>query len=181
MIDAPADILVLDPPWRFASNSDAKPNRNARRHYRCLRDSEIAALPVLDWSAPASILFMWTTAPMLERSMRVVREAWPRFRYTSHFVWPKDRIATGYWIRNQHEICLLYRRGAFPCPRPAPFGSSLIDGAQREHSRKPDSLQDRIDAVWPEARKAELFARQSRPGWIAWGNEIDRFGYEAAP
>ena len=23
---------------------------------------------------------------------------------------------------------------------------------------------------------AELFARQRRPGWDAWGNEVDKFG-----
>jgi N6-adenosine-specific RNA methylase IME4 len=37
---------------------------------------------------------------------------------------------------------------------------------------KPEALPDRIDEVWPDATKAELFARRVRPGWYCWGNEL---------
>lgn len=167
-------IIVADPPWRFRSNSAAKPGRNARRHYDCMEDDGIAALPLAEWAADDALLFMWTTAPMLERSLAIPR-AWG-FRYVSQAVWPKDRMGTGYWFRNQHEIVLLCKRGRFPRPgNSAPLGSSLIFGARREHSRKPDDLQDRIDVVWPHARKLEMFARRVRPGWTAWGDETTKF------
>lgn len=169
----PFDIILADPPWRFASNSETKPSRNAMRHYPCMRDAEISALPVADWAAPAALLLMWTTSPMLERSMAIPR-AWG-FRYVSSLVWTKDRIGTGYWARNRHELVLICKRGRFDCPRPAPFADSVISGQQREHSRKPDALHAQVDAAWPDARKLELFARQARPGWTAWGNETDRF------
>ena len=174
-----ANIAVLDPPWSFSSNSVDRPGRNARRHYRCMSDAEIAVIPVCDWLEDDALVFVWTTSPMLERSMAVVRQ-WGRLRYVSQIVWCKDRIGTGFWVRNRHEVVLLYRRGAFPCPRPAPFLDSVIAGQQRQHSRKPDALQDRIDVVWPDARKIEIFARQRRPGWVAVGNEVDRFAVEAA-
>ncbi|EYD71787.1 MT-A70 family methyltransferase [Limimaricola hongkongensis] len=169
----PFDIILADPPWRFASNSEAKPGRNPRRHYPCMRDEEICALPVARWAAPAALLLMWTTSPMLDRSMAIPR-AWG-FRYVSSLVWTKDRIGTGYWARNRHELVLICKRGRFDCPRPAPFADSVISGQQREHSRKPDALHAQIDAAWPEARKLELFARQERPGWTAWGNDTARF------
>lgn len=171
------DIIVADPPWKFASNSKAKPGRNAMRHYDCMSDAEICALPVKEWSAERALLLMWTTAPMLERSLAVPR-AWG-FRYKSQLIWVKDRIGTGFWARNRHEIVLICTRGAFPCPRPAPFPDSVIVGQQRQHSRKPDALQDRIDEAWPEARRLEMFARQPRLGWSAFGNETDKFA-EAA-
>ena len=38
--------LLADPPWHFASNSTAKPGRNAFGHYDCIRLADIAALPV---------------------------------------------------------------------------------------------------------------------------------------
>jgi len=169
----PFDILVFDPPWHFASNSAARPGRNARRHYPCMRDAEIAALPVADLAARPALMFMWTTTPMLRRAI-VIPEAWG-FRYVTELVWPKQRIGTGYWARGQHEPCLIYKRGRFPWPGRAPFASSLIRGVQREHSRKPDALQDAIDATWPDARKLEMFARRPREGWASWGNEVDRF------
>lgn len=167
------DICVIDPPWKFSSNSKAKPGRNAMRHYECMTIAEIKALPVAEMMAKDSLLFMWTTAPMLRKSIDVP-EAWG-FRYVTEMIWDKQRTGTGFWVRGQYEFCLIYRRGKFPCPRPAPFKSSVIEGARREHSRKPDSLQDRIDAVWPDARKLEMFARQSRLGWTSLGNEAGKF------
>lgn len=174
------DIMVADPPWHFASNSREKPGRNALRHYPCMSDAEIAALPIPDMLKEDALLFLWTTAPMLDRSMKIAAK-WG-LRYVSQMVWVKDRIGTGFWVRNRHEIVLIYKRGRFPCPRPAPFEDSVITGQQREHSRKPDSLQDMIDAVWPGHAKIEMFARQTRLGWDNFGNEINKFdedeGYE---
>ena len=163
------DIICADPAWKFSSNSKAKPGRNAMRHYDCMKDAEIAALPVKDWAARDALLFMWTTAPMLARSMPIL-DAWG-FKYVSQIVWVKSRIATGFWVRNRHEIVIVAKRGKFPCPKPAPFPDSVIEGPQGRHSEKPEALQDRIDAVWPNARKLEMFARRDRAGWDLWGNE----------
>jgi len=167
------DIIVADPPWRFASNSTSRPGRNAMRHYDRMTDAEICDIPVAAWAADAALLLLWTTAPMLERSLAVPR-AWG-FKYKSQLVWVKDKIGCGYWARNRHEIVLICTRGRFPCPRPAPFSDSIIAGQQREHSRKPDALLDRVDAIWPDARKLEMFARQHRSGWAAIGDETDKF------
>ncbi|WP_170475207.1 MT-A70 family methyltransferase [Ruegeria arenilitoris] len=166
----PFEIIVSDPPWRFASNSDAKPGRNARRHYPCMTDAELMALPVAESAAENALLFGWTTAPMMERSLRVF-SAWG-FKYVSQLVWTKERIGTGFWVRNQHEICLLMKRGKFPCPKPAPFETSIIGPWQGRHSEKPEFLQDRIDQIWPAVPKLEMFARRVRPGWALFGNEI---------
>jgi len=161
------DIIVTDPAWSFASNSKAKPGRNARRHYDCMSDAEIRLLRIP--AKPAALMFMWTTAPMLVRSIGILH-SWG-FEYVSQIVWVKSRIATGFWVRNRHEIVLIAKRGAFPCPKPAPFSDSVIEAPQAEHSVKPEALQDRIDAVWPDADKLEMFARRTRPGWASWGNQ----------
>jgi N6-adenosine-specific RNA methylase IME4 len=29
--------------------------------------------------------------------------------------------------------------------------------------------------MFPDLPKLELFARQQRPGWDAWGNEVNKF------
>lgn len=168
------DIIVADPPWHFSSNSPEKPGRNAMRHYACMSDAEIAALPIGDLAAAKAMLFLWTTPPMIERSLDVQR-SWG-FRYVTQIVWVKERVGTGYWVRGRHEIVLLCKRGNFPCPRPAPFKDSVITGGLREHSRKPDELQAMIDSIWPDASKLEMFARQTRLGWASTGNEVGKFG-----
>lgn len=167
------DIVLADPPWRFASNSVDAPGRNPRRHYPCMADEHIAQMGATLPAKPDALLFMWTTAPMLARALPIVT-AWG-FEYVSQLVWIKDRIGTGYWARNRHEIVLIGKRGAFPCPSPAPFPDSVIIAPVREHSRKPDDLHNRIDAAWPDADRIELFARQARPGWTAWGNQTRTF------
>lgn len=169
----PFDIVIADPPWRFTSNSAAKPGRNAFRHYPCMTFDQIAAMPVRDIAAPSALLLLWITVPFEHRAHEVI-EAWG-FRPKSRLVWVKDRIGTGYWARNQHEPLIVATRGRFPCPRPALFPTSIIPGDQREHSRKPEWVQEQIDQRLPDLRKLELFARRPRAGWTVWGNQTDKF------
>lgn len=166
-------VVLADPPWQFASNSKEKPGKGARQHYDTMSTKEIARIPVAPLCAPDSLLLIWATAPMLEDALTVLK-AW-RFRYVSQLVWPKNTLGTGYWVRSQHEIVLIGKRGNFPCPRPALFPTSLIPGKVREHSRKPEWLHEVIDARHPELPKLELFARTTRPGWVALGNQTDKF------
>lgn len=168
------EIVYADPAWKFSANSEAKPSKGARRHYPTMTDAQIAEIPVKEWVAPAALLLMWTTAPMLSRSMPILG-AWG-FKYVSQVVWVKPAIATGYWARNRHEILIIAKRGKFPCPKPTLFGDSVISLPTREHSRKPDWFRDRIGEVFQDRRKIELNARQRFPGWDAWGNELDKFG-----
>lgn len=169
------DIILADPPWKFSSNTSARPGKNAMRHYRCMSDDELKSIPMQEISAKPSLLFLWTTVPMMARSLDVA-EAWG-FKYVSEIVWVKTKIGTGFWARNRHEKLLILKRGQFPCPRPAPFPDSVIEAPTREHSRKPEIIQDRIDAVWPRQQKLEMFARRSRPGWDVWGNQTGMFDH----
>ena len=141
------------------------------RHYECMELDEIKALRP-DASKDA-LLYLWVTSPFLAEGIDVVSQ-WG-FTYKSSLVWVKDRIGMGYWARNRHEIVLIGRRGRFPLPPACPHADSVLSGGQREHSRKPETLQDQIDASWPEARKLEMFARRPRAGWDTWGNETAKF------
>lgn len=169
----PFDLILCDPPWKFASNSAAKPGRNAIGHYDCMPLAEIKALPVREIAAKDSLLIMWTTAPFAKLSFDVL-EAWG-FNYVSQLTWVKDRIGTGFWVRNRHEIVYIAKRGKFPCPKPAPFPDSVISGQQRQHSRKPDALHQMIESAFASASKLEMFARESREGWTTWGNQTTKF------
>ena len=165
------EILVIDPPWKFGSNSKAKPGRNAMRHYECMTDDEIAAIPIKDALAKNALVFCWTTVPMQFRSFEIVKR-WG-LKYKSELIWNKGKIATGFWVRNQHEPIWILGKGRFPCPNVAPFRTSIIEHRAGKHSEKPEALQDMIDATWPDAIKAEMFARRRRPGWACIGNEVE--------
>ena len=99
-------------------------------------------------------------------------DAWG-FEYVSNLVWVKDKIGLGYWVRNQHELLIIGRRGDMPTPSPANRPPSVINAPRREHSRKPDEAYEVIERMYPELPKIELFARGRREGWAAWGNQAE--------
>jgi N6-adenosine-specific RNA methylase IME4/ParB-like chromosome segregation protein Spo0J len=168
-------VLYADPPWHFeVYNEESGVERAAANHYSTMSLDEICALPALNLASPDAALFMWTTAPHLRESFDVLA-AWG-FEYKSHIVWVKDKIGLGYFVRNQHELLLVATRGDMPSPSPANRPPSVIHAPRREHSRKPDAAYEMIECMYPELPKLELFARQQRPGWAAWGNETSKFG-----
>jgi N6-adenosine-specific RNA methylase IME4 len=76
----------------------------------------------------------------------------------------------GYWTRANPEICLLATRG-HPKRLSASIPNLLVSPV-RDHSRKPDIVRERIVALCGDVPRAELFARETVPGWSAWGNEV---------
>jgi N6-adenosine-specific RNA methylase IME4 len=60
-IDGGFPCVHADVPSRFRSDSEAKPGRNAMRHYGCHSMATIATLPVRDVVADDALLWFWTT------------------------------------------------------------------------------------------------------------------------
>jgi N6-adenosine-specific RNA methylase IME4 len=187
----PFGAILADPPWQFNSLWGARPkqteagypSRAVDAHYPTLTIDQIAAMPVADIAADDCVLFLWTCWPVLQKSFRVL-EAWGFTYKTCAFSWMKadpwrlfadDKTpfaGLGYWTRANTEPCLLATRG-----RPKRLRRDVRQGIiapRREHSRKPDCVHDRIEAL-VGGPYLELFARAERPGWTSWGNEVGRF------
>jgi N6-adenosine-specific RNA methylase IME4 len=131
--------------------------------------ADICALPVGNSATQDAVLFMWAVSPLLPQGFEVLR-AWG-FEYVAEFIWDKEKIGLGSWVRGQHEHLLIARRGNMPCPLPANRPASIIRARRREHSRKPDEAYELIERMYPDLPKIELFAREARPGWACWGNQ----------
>jgi N6-adenosine-specific RNA methylase IME4 len=143
-------------------------DRAADNHYPTIGIEAIKAMQIP--GSEDAVLFLWATVPMLPEAIDVLR-AWG-FAYKSHFVWNKDKIGTGYWNRNKHEILLVGTRGSVPAPAPGQQYPSIIDAPRGRHSEKPFAFREMIDELFPSLPKLELFARERFSGWEAWGNEI---------
>lgn len=123
------------------------------------------------------VLFLWAIASMLPEALAVI-EAWG-FVYQTSYAWKKPRQITGYWARFVHEYLLIATRGTVPAPAPGAQWSSMfeplvIEAAAAEHSEKPEAVAEMIEQYFPTTPKLEMFARgPARPGWDAWGNQID--------
>lgn len=182
--------IYADPPWYFENRSEKGEGRNPTQHYACLPTDIIAKLPVAFICAADALLFMWATFPMLVDALDVI-EGWG-FGYVAGAAWAKESklsgvfdsessehkfaFGTGYLFRSAAELLLVGKRG-----EPALFKTkqarsirNLIYAPVREHSRKPASVYDTIEALTP-GPYVELFSRCDRPGWDAWGNELGKF------
>ena len=171
-----ADLIVADPAWTFVLHSFKGAGKSAQEHYSCMDGAAIRSMPVGLLAGRDCWLFLWVTAPLLDLGIDCLK-GWG-FTYKTFVVWRKvtrngkPAIGTGYLVRGMAELVLI---GCFGEPHYAKPLDGLFDGVRREHSRKPDEFYERLERFAPQARKVDLFARQRRPGWTVWGNEVDRF------
>lgn len=192
--------ILADPPWAFRTHDGRnrtptqKAFREAEDHYATVPLEELATLPVGDWAARDAVLLMWVVGSHLDAALKLGR-AWGFEVKTDGFYWlktrlrdadqidlftddvPEPRISMGYWTRKQMEPCWLFTRGK---PKRLSKGvRQLIIEPAREHSRKPDAIYDRAEALC-DGPYLEIFARTAHPGWTAWGNEVGKFPAEVA-
>jgi N6-adenosine-specific RNA methylase IME4 len=122
---------------------------------------------------------------MLVHGLQVM-DAWG-FKQKQVFVWVKIKknhkqesdwndgtsVGMGRLFRQSHEIALIGTLGS--------VYTHLNDRSQRSvafdlnvaHSVKPPTLQDRLELMFPNALRLEVFARRVRPSWTCVGNAID--------
>ena len=161
-------IIYADPPWRY--DFAATENRAIENQYPTMGLDEIKMLPVPEITTDDAVLYLWATAPKLPQALEVM-ESWG-FTYKTNAVWVKDKIGMGYWWRNQHELLLVGTRCSFSPPSEDLRLSSVFFEPRTAHSMKPDAIADAIAGMFLNLSKIELFSRQPREGWAAWGNEI---------
>jgi N6-adenosine-specific RNA methylase IME4 len=162
------DVIYADPPWRYGSPKAEPPNRRIENHYPTMPLGDICALRVP--AAKDAVLYLWATAPLLPEALQVM-EAWG-FRYKSCAIWDKQRVGIGHWWRGQHELLLVGVRGKARPPQSTLRRSSVFRAPRGRHSEKPAEVRDYIAQAFPAARRLEMFARVTSPGWKAWGNEV---------
>ncbi len=163
-------LILADPAWRFEPYSrETGMDRAPENHYPTMTLDKIEALQIP--AADDCVLFLWATVPMLPEALAVMG-AWG-FTYKSQIVWVKDRIGTGYWARNKHELLLIGTKGSIPAPVPGTQPESAILAPVGRHSEKPEVFHELIERLFPNIPKLEMFSRRARPGWDSWGAEAD--------
>lgn len=171
-------VIYADPPWQYRSGG-ARGGRFGALDYPTMPLGDICALPVAMIAEDNAALFLWFTGSFMAEALAVT-SAWG-FRFVRiDKVWAKKTCTgkphgvVGPWGMTDAEFLLLAVRGA--------MHSSQADGGQYtvteadypgRHSAKPHIFRQQIEARFPQARRVELFARSTAPGWDSWGNEIN--------
>jgi len=169
------DIIYADPPWQYKSkeNVAAKSVLNGKlnTHYQTMSLDEIKRLPVKEISSDNSLLFMWVVSPMLDDCIEVIK-SWGYKYSTIAFVWHKQKPNMGSYTMSECEIVLVGKKGKIPSPRGARNIRQFLSEKKTKHSSKPEEIRKRIDQLFPNQSKLELFARDKTDGWDIWGNEL---------
>jgi len=165
-IKGPYDLIIADPPWRY--DVCKTENRAIENHYPTQTHETIGTHN--PDSAENCILFLWATAPKLKEALYVM-EQWG-FKYKTNAIWDKEKIGMGYWFRGQHELLLVGTKGKVKAPESFDRVSSVFREARTKHSKKPQCVFEWIEKSFPFAKKLEMYCRNPRDGWAAWGNEL---------
>jgi N6-adenosine-specific RNA methylase IME4 len=168
-------IIYADPPWKYEFSHTRS---RAINDYPTLDKESICAFPIKDIAEDNSMLLMWITFPKLEWAIPVMN-AWG-FKYiTNAFTWIKHNKkepslfwGMGYYTRSNAEICLLGRRGD-GVKAISHSIHSVIQTPIEKHSKKPEETKHRIEKLFGNVSRVELFARQKTEGWDVWGNEVE--------
>jgi N6-adenosine-specific RNA methylase IME4 len=192
--------IAMDPPWN--ERGAGKSKRGADRHYPLMKSHEITqtilSAPCWQPDDEGCHLWMWVTDNFLIDGLEMMKAL--GFRYIRTACWTKlarprgdvlldildpsqdfeamqrallaefrrVQIGLGQYMRGSHELCLFGVRGRLKADEAR---SSAILEPRTVHSRKPDGFYGLVERVSPGPR-LEMFAREQRPGWTVWGNEV---------
>jgi len=185
--------IYADCPWKYSDSRTHKSTGMALSAYPTMKLKDLKELPVQDLADDPCMLVLWATMPKLKEAFAVI-DAWGFQYITCGFTWLKlnptgsleeflnpesgktDFIlrggvysGLGHWTNGNQEIVLFARKGR-PVRKVKNVKQPIIS-PRREHSRKPDEIYGRIEALL-ESPYLELFARHTRPGWTSIGDGV---------
>ena len=175
------NIIYADPAWSFSSKElckyDGKRFTSMDKHYPTQSKTWIKDLPVNNITNNDCALFLWTTDAHIKDAIETM-ESWG-FKYvTIAFVWEKKTkkgktVANlGAWTMKNYEICLFGTKGSMLKYKQVNNIYQKVEAERTKHSKKPQEVRNRIELLFGDLPRIELFARQTSPGWDVWGNQV---------
>ena len=169
-------VIYADPPWKY-NNKPNKKGRSVECHYNTMDLVDICRIPVDKIADKNSVLLLWTTYPKIKDALYLI-DHWG-FKYkTVAFTWVKENKNSdsvfwglGNYTRSNAEICLLATKGSGVKRENADVHQVIISPIM-EHSKKPIEIKYRIDRLFGDVERIELFAREQYGSWSHYGDEL---------
>lgn len=168
--------IVADPPWSpsLGGTWGARIDKGRpQRFYPTLSLEEIKRLAPP--TAPQAHLYLWVLAQHADWGFEVAR-SWG-FEPVIMWTWKKPGLGVGRFRCNTEHV-VVARKGS---RHGNPFGQggrhaqategTLFEWPRARHSEKPDEFYGLVERLSP-GPYLEMYAREPRPGWSAWGNEV---------
>lgn len=180
------DIIYADPPWEYRVWGRKNVGSTAVNHYNTQSLGYLACMDIASLSNTDSALFMWATFPCLLEAL-ALGKTWGFSYKTVAFVWVKRNqhnhdlsLGMGYYTRANAEIVLLFTKGK-PLQRTSKNVPQVLISPKGKHSQKPQEIRSRIEKLFGDRSRLELFARSrdgffqdiEYKGWDVFGNEAN--------
>lgn len=201
-------LIYADPPWRYGNTSS---NGAAEDHYGTMSITELKRLPVWDLSADNAVLAMWYTGNHVQEAIDLAEAWGFTVKTMKGFTWVKlnalaeqhinkalqagevtdfydfmellnwqTRMNGGNYTRANSEDCLIAIRGS-GLERACASIKQVIYSPLGEHSAKPWEARDKLERLYGDVSRIELFSRGEAPHWHHWGNQNPRNDIEFTP
>lgn len=172
------DLILADPPWKQSKGGKKAVRVNSSGtglDYPVLSLDEIKKH--LYWATKHtqddSVLFLWTIDKYLFEAQEIAESL--GYKLHARMIWNKvTGIPAAFTVRYGHEYLLYMYKGKLLPVAAEERGKihTVFTEKVRRHSQKPEISYEIIEHLYPTAKKLELYARQRRPGWDCWGNEV---------
>jgi len=172
MIEGKFKTLVIDPAWPMVKiEREVRPKQNGF-DYPVMDEEKLMAIPVDDLMDTEAHVYLWTTQKFLPMALRMVKH-WS-LNYIFVMVWHKSGGFQPVGLPQYNcEFVVFGKKGNMPFLDTKAF-PTCFTAERREHSRKPDEFYELVKRVSP-GPLLEMYARESREGWVKWGNETSKF------
>ena len=193
-------LIYVDPPWQYGNKIS---NGAAENHYSTMSLAELKRLPIWDVAAEDAVLAMWYTGTHTEEAIELAEAWGFRIRTMKGFTWVKlnqyaerrfnkaiaegelvdfndflsmlnseTRMNGGNYTRANTEDLLIATRG-IGFERVSASIKQVVYSCLGEHSEKPWEVRRRLELLYGDVERVELFARDTWPGWDRWGNQCE--------
>lgn len=175
------NIIYADPPWNYNKGvyqDSGRKDRQLSDIYKTMTIADINNMDVKGISNRDCALFLWVTDSHLKEGIQLI-DVWGFTYRTIVFIWKKVTkngktcANVGAWTMKNCEICLLGVKGNMLKNKKANNIFQLVEAEREGHSRKPEEVRNRIDEIFGDLPRIELFAREKVEGWDSWGNEVE--------
>lgn len=201
-------LIYADPPWQYGNTAS---NGAAEDHYSTMKLEDIKRLPVWSLAAEDAVLAMWYTGTHSGEAIELAEAWGFSVRTMKGFTWVKlnqlaeqhinkalasgeisdfydlldllnnqTRMNGGNYTRANTEDMLIAVRGKGLERQDASI-KQVIYSPLGEHSAKPWEARHRLEKLYGDINRIELFSRGDASGWHHWGNQNPRNDIELLP
>lgn len=171
-------LIYADPPWKQSKgrkksvreNSSGKPLDyptcsldEIKEHLRLATES----------TTENSILFLWTIDKYLFEAQQIAESL--GYKLHARMIWDKvTGIPAAFTVRYGHEYLLYMYKGKLTPVAKDERGKihTVFRECVTKHSKKPGIAYEIIERLYPDLKKLEMYARETRDGWDSFGNEV---------